>query len=127
MGRLRGAAQLHIYGHLPVYIGLGLQAAAIQHLALADYPANAIAILLCLSLIIILLPLQIIHFQHIDKTTRTPFFIRGITILFILSILPFATRVLNGTAIAAIVLFVLVIYMLIEQKMIGKECSLGGG
>ena len=125
MGRLRGAAQLHIYGHLPVYIGLGMQAAAIQHLAIADYPATAIAILLCLSLVIILLPLQIIHFQHIDKTTRTPFFIRGITIILILSSLPFATHVVNGTVIAAMVLFVLVIYMLIEQKMIGKECSLG--
>jgi low temperature requirement protein LtrA len=123
MGRLRGAAQLHIYGHLPVYIGLGLQAAAIQHLVLGDYPDSSIAALLCLSVILILLSIQVIHFQHIDKLSRTNFLTRGALVLFGLIVLPFIASTLNATVVAIIVLAILVIYILFEQRMIGRECS----
>jgi low temperature requirement protein LtrA len=61
MGKLSGAAQMHIYGHLPIYVGLGLLAAFCHQLLGMSGPKLAPALLLGASLILIFLPLLAIR------------------------------------------------------------------
>lgn len=71
MGKLQGAAQLHIYGHLPIYIGLGLLA-AFCHMLL-DSHANVYhaGILFVTSLALIFIPLWALKWQYRKREDKT--------------------------------------------------------
>jgi low temperature requirement protein LtrA len=62
MGKLSGAAQLHIYGHLPIYIGLGLLAAFCHRLLNTPGEISGYILLLIASLALVFIPLLAIRF-----------------------------------------------------------------
>jgi len=64
MGKLQGAAQLHIYGHLPIYLGVGLLAAFCHNILDTQVGTGSAGILLAISLALIFLPLRALQFQY---------------------------------------------------------------
>ncbi len=64
MGKLQGAAQLHIYGHLPIYLGVGLLAAFCYKILDGQIGTGSAGILLAVSLALIFLPLRALQFQY---------------------------------------------------------------
>jgi len=123
MGKLKGTAQLHIYGHLPIYIGLGLLAASLRHLVVEDYTASEFSLLLSTSLLFILLPLQLIHYRHIDLRNKKPFLIRGTLICTLLIVLGVAGRYTHNPVSVSLALLVLLGYIYFETRYVTTECS----
>jgi len=120
-GHLKGAAQLCIYGHLPIYMGIVLLAAGVQKLVSADHSTDELNLIFSFSFLLILMPLQLIHYQYIDKSERTWFLKRGV--LIVASILTFfvAGQYIGNTFLVLLIIIMLVVYTHSESTFIARE------
>ena len=117
-GKLEGAAQLCVYGHLPIYMGIGLFAAGIQRLVAGGYSVAELNLIFCFSLLLILIPLQMIHFQFIQHVTRGSFLKRGIIFVASLTILNGLGQLSNSVYFVFFMIFLLVAYIYSERKYV---------
>lgn len=122
MGKLEGAAQLHIYGHLFIYIGLGIFASAIKHMIDNNFTASQLGITYMVGLLLVLIPMQIIHYQHVMIAKRRYFIIRGITVCLAIVLLGLMAQALSIIALLGMLLTALIFYIVMEQRLIHSEC-----
>lgn len=124
MGKLEGAAQLHIYGHLFIYIGLGIFASAIKHMIDTSFEPSALGLTFMAGLLFILIPMQVIHFRHVNEAKRRFFILRGLSIGALIVLSGLLAGGLSDIALLGLLLLILVIYILIEQRVMGGECQI---
>lgn len=114
MDRALGAAHLLIYGHLPIYIGLALFAAAIRQNIVGNLLIPDVVLLFSISVILYLIPVLLIAQQAQARDERWP--LRRNTLLLIAALLMLAwgRDIFNGFGISALMAGLMVIYIYIN-------------
>lgn len=122
-GNLKGTAQLCIYGHLPLYMGIGLLAAGVQRLIATDNSASELSLIFSFSLLLILVPLQLIHYQFIDKQESKWFIVRGTMIITSIFAFIVVGQYFDNILFISMIIFMLVVYTYSESILIARECK----
>lgn len=120
-GNLQGAAHLFLYGHLPIYMGIGLLAAGVQRLVSINHSTNDLSLIFSFSLLLILVPLQFIHYQYINKNERRLFFMRGALMISSIFAFIYFSNLINNQSLAFMIVFVLVVYIRIESTLVRNK------
>ena len=119
-GNLQGAAHLFLYGHLPIYMGIGLLAAGVQRLVSTNHSTNDLSFIFSFSLLLILVPLQFIHHQYINNKSGRLFFARGLLILTSILIFVGLSSFISNQFLAFSIVSMLVIYIWLESAFVIK-------
>lgn len=114
-GNLQGAAHLFLYGHLPIYMGIGLLAAGVQRLVATNHSTNDLSSIFSFSLLLILVPLQFIHHQYISNKSGRLFFARGLLIVTSILVFVCLSSLLSNQLLAFMIVFMLIIYIRLES------------
>jgi len=122
-GNIKGAAQLCIYGHLPIYIGIGLLAAGVQKLIATHHSAFELNLIFSFSLLLILVPLQFIHYHYIEKRNRKNFLIRCAMITVPILMFVVLSQIISNMVLAVLTVFMLFIYTYTESTIIEREAT----
>jgi len=120
-GKLEGAAQLCIYGHLPIYMGIGLLAAGVQRLVESNYELNELNLIFGISLLLMLVPLQLIHFQFVTHIKSKAFLIRGITIVLSIVLITTVGKYINDNINVYLMILLLSLYIYSESNYFADD------
>ncbi len=120
-GNLRGAAHLFLYGHLPIYMGIGLLAAGVQRLVSVSHSTNDLSFIFSFSLLLILVPLQFIHHQYISNKENKLFFMRGALVVTSSLIFVCLSGFMSTQVLAFLIIFMLIIYIRLESVFFTKN------
>lgn len=115
-GKLEGAAQLSIYGHLPIYMGIGLLAAGVQRLVASNYELNELNLIFGISLLLMLVPLQLIHYQFVTHVKSKAFLLRGIAIVLSIILITTLGKYINDNINVYLMIFILSLYIYSESN-----------
>ena len=110
-GNLKGAAHLCIYGHLPIYMGIGLLAAGVKKLVAMNYSVTEVNLIFLFSLLLILLPLQMIYYKYTNHKEGRLVFWRGVLMLVSIFVFVYSPAFVSESVFAFLVVAILLAYI----------------
>ena len=112
MNKELGAGQLLIYGHLPIFIGLVLLAAAIRHNIIGNLNVADISLLFSVGLMLYLIPVQFIAQLNQIKEERWPLQRNTILLVTVLVAVIAARNIFNAIGISSLITTIMVVYVI---------------
>jgi len=114
INRELGAAQLIIYGHLPIFIGLALFASAIRQNITGNLDVTDVTLVFSISLVLYLVPILLIAHQAQEKNERLPLRVNTIVLIVLLVTISILRDYFSAIGISSLIATLMVIYVYIN-------------